>query len=221
MIFAWFFLYEQLCELTLRWLRVEWHHHFRSHSPPTGHSGHALLHLMTWTHAYMYLQNRSGPGCWLVNTDLHLNLTPSLMGGLNGRVLGGARDGRLCHDRVGVGWFVHGFELQTLMMDPEIRWFQVFRRALVLVGAGVGLTGCTLPENTNTTEHWTGFHRKINWSCSLKHKVSVFLEGSWGIIVRLFYSVNHSERWTVRWFSSDWKVIHNCVVSGLRTLYRW
>lgn len=153
MIFAWFFLYAQLCELTLRRLRVEWHHHFRSHSPPTGHSGHALLHLMTWTHTYMYLQNRSGPGCWLVNTDLHLNLTPSLMGGLNGRVLGGARDGRLCHDRVGVGWFVHGFELQTLVMDPEIRWFQVFRRALVLVGAGVGLTGCTLPENTNTTEH--------------------------------------------------------------------
>lgn len=50
-------------ELTLRRLRVEWHHHFRSHSPPTGHSGHALLHLMTWTHTCTCLQNRSGPGC--------------------------------------------------------------------------------------------------------------------------------------------------------------
>lgn len=55
-----------------------------------------------------------------------------LMAGLH-RVLGGARDGRLRHDRVGIGGFVDGFELQTLVMDPEIRRFQVFRRALVLV----------------------------------------------------------------------------------------
>ncbi len=80
-------------------------------------------------------------------------LTPSLMAGLSGRVLGGPWDGRLCHDRVGFGWFVHGFELQTLVMDPQIRRFQVFRWALVLVGAGDGLTGRTFPENTNASEY--------------------------------------------------------------------
>lgn len=159
----------RLSELTLRRLGVERHHYFRSRSPPTGQSGHALLHLVTWTRAYMHLQNRSGPGCWAVDTDLHLNLTPSLMGRLNGRFLGGPRDGRLRHDRVGVGWFVDGFELQALVMDPEIRWFQVFGRALVLVGAGGGLTGGTLPGDTNTTEHvWPDCHATIIVILSVK-----------------------------------------------------
>ncbi len=65
--FACFFFVKKLVTL---WtyagrLRVKRHPHLRSHSPPTGQSGHALLPLMTCTHAERCLWNRLGPGCWM------------------------------------------------------------------------------------------------------------------------------------------------------------
>lgn len=50
-------------------------------------------------------------------------------------VLGGAGDGRFCHDWVGVWRLVHGLQFQPLVVNPEIRWFQVFGVSLVFVGA--------------------------------------------------------------------------------------
>lgn len=50
-------------------------------------------------------------------------------------VLRGAGDGRLGHDRVGIWRLVHGFELQPLVVNPKIRWLQVFGVSLVFVGA--------------------------------------------------------------------------------------
>lgn len=54
-------------------------------------------------------------------------------------VLGGAGDGRLGHDRVGVWRLVRGFQFQPLVVNPKIRRLQVLGVSLVLVGAIRGL----------------------------------------------------------------------------------
>lgn len=53
----------------------------------------------------------------------------------------------VCHDRIGLRWLIDGFELQALVVDPKIRWFEVFRIAFVLVRAIAGLAGCPFPED--------------------------------------------------------------------------
>lgn len=66
-----------------------------------------------------------------------------------GDVLWGAGDGRLGHDRVWVRWLVHRFEFQPLVVNPKIRWFQVFGVSLVFMGAVGGLGGSPLSAKEN------------------------------------------------------------------------
>lgn len=67
-------------------------------------------------------------------------------------VLGRARDRRLRHDRVGLRRLVNGFELQPLVVDPEIGRLQVFGVALVLVGAVGRLGRSSLPAGVPAEE---------------------------------------------------------------------
>lgn len=65
-------------------------------------------------------------------------------------VLGGAGDRRFGHDRVGVWRLVHGLEFQPLVMNPKIRWLQVFGVSLVFMGAIRGLWGSALSARGRT-----------------------------------------------------------------------
>lgn len=60
-------------------------------------------------------------------------------------VLRGTGDGCFGHNRVWIWWLVHGLELQPLVVNPKIRWFQVLGVALVFVWAVWGLGGSPLP----------------------------------------------------------------------------
>lgn len=50
-------------------------------------------------------------------------------------VLRGAGDGCFGHDWVGVWRLVHGLEFQPLVVNPKIRWLQVFGVSFVFMGA--------------------------------------------------------------------------------------
>lgn len=80
---------------------------------------------------------------------------PSLEDRVHGAIyrrdlLGGTWNRGVRHDRIGLRWLIDGFELQALVVDPKIRWFEVFRVAFVLVRAIAGLAGCPFPgDKTN------------------------------------------------------------------------
>lgn len=86
-----------------------------------------------------------------MNDGLTAVRIPSLEDGIQGAVyrsdvLGGTRNRRVRHDRIGLRGLVDGFELQALMMDPKIRRLEVFRVAFVLVRSIAGLASCPFPE---------------------------------------------------------------------------
>lgn len=76
-----------------------------------------------------------------------------------GDVLRSSGDWRVGHDGVGFGWFINSFELQALVVNPEVRWLQIFGIALVFVGSIGRLAGRTFPEGhikQSEKRNWEG-----------------------------------------------------------------
>lgn len=56
------------------------------------------------------------------------------------------RNWSISHDGVWVWRLIDGFQLQSLMMDPEVRGFDIFGVPFVLVGAVHGFASSSLPR---------------------------------------------------------------------------
>lgn len=56
------------------------------------------------------------------------------------------RNWSISHDGVWVWRLIDGFQLQSLMMDPEVRGFDIFGVPFALVGAVHGFASSSLPR---------------------------------------------------------------------------
>lgn len=101
----------------LGWLGIKGHHHFGSHSSPSSQCRHAVFRFMPSV--------RIPP---LVNIAVH-----GIVDWCD--ILRVPRNRCISHYGVWVWRFIDGFQLQSLMMDPEIWGFDIFGVAFILVGA--------------------------------------------------------------------------------------
>lgn len=69
-------------------------------------------------------------------------------------VLGITRNWRICHDWIGIRRFINGFQLQSLVMNPQVRWFNILGIPFVFMRPIHRFASGTLPLKTTRKEGW-------------------------------------------------------------------